>query len=98
MNPKSINTIRFIKEEKYNIAKKDWLVRALGSDKPLTELIKFTPDDMIYATKALAKELENDDDSETPPINLEELTSAVDQVDANVSNNCFENQNGHKFR
>lgn len=35
---------------------------------------------MIYATKALEETFQNDNDSETPPMNFEELTSAMDQV------------------
>lgn len=49
----------FIKEKKYNIAKPEWLERALGSDKPLTHLIDFTRDDMLFATESLAQQFDN---------------------------------------
>lgn len=35
----------------YNIVRSTWVERALGEDKPLTELLKFDPSDMIFSTR-----------------------------------------------
>lgn len=45
----------------YDIAKPEWLVRALGGDQPLSSLIKFTPDDMLFATDQLQQKFAADD-------------------------------------
>lgn len=44
-----------MKHKKYNIAKSEWLTRALGSTEPLERLIEFTRDDMICATDDLER-------------------------------------------
>lgn len=46
-----------IEKKLYNIATAQWLIRALGSDKSLSEIRKFTPSDMIFATPALEEQL-----------------------------------------
>lgn len=93
----------------HNVAKPEWLVRALGSDKPLTELIQFTPDDMIFATNALQEqfvaESDMDNDSETSSLIVHQnLSQSHDQEDLNVrSIFCFHfqikesKQNSYKF-
>ena len=87
-NPTSINAQKFKSKNQWNIAKKGWLVEALGSDRPLTELKKFTADDMVYATDALqeqfAAELNEDEDFETPPMNFENLNDSVEQMNMDV--------------
>lgn len=65
----------FIRSKKYNIAKSEWLRRALGSDKPLTALIKFTPNDLLFVTEQLQQQFDADpvqfDEYDTPPVDLE---------------------------
>lgn len=90
-NPKSINVRDYKRNYNVNIATTDWLRRALGSDQPLTELIKFTPNDIIHATEELKAQFEAeapqvDQNSETPPMNYEDLAQSHGQINANVSN------------
>lgn len=54
--------MKHIASKLYNIAKPEWLVRALGSNEPLNCLIKFTPDDMVFATEKLQEEFAVEDD------------------------------------
>lgn len=71
-NQNTLNVKKFINKKVHNIATPQWLVRALGSDKPLNQLIKFTPNDMVYATAALqeqfAAELDAGDETDTEPL------------------------------
>lgn len=71
-NPKMAQVAGFIKSKKYNIAKSEWLTRALGSDKPVTTLIKFTRNDMLFATDDLQQQFDADsqrfDECDTQPI------------------------------
>lgn len=67
----------FIKSKRYNIAKSEWLKRALGSEKPISKLIKFKRDDMIFATESLAQQFDTDselldDDADAPPLNADD--------------------------
>lgn len=82
--------IKFIDRKIWNIAKVEWLERALGSERPLHELINFTPNDMVYTTVELQEqfdaELDNDDYFETPPMNFDDRTLSADQMEANVRN------------
>lgn len=70
------------------MAKKGWLVEALGSEQPLTELKKFTADDMVYATDTLQRqfdaEVNEDEDFETPPMDFDNLNGSDEQLDMNV--------------
>ncbi|XP_055298259.1 DNA ligase 4 [Sitodiplosis mosellana] len=95
-NPKSINAGKFIEKKQYNIATKEWLIEALGSDQPLTELKKFTAADMVFATEELKEqfdaELDENDDFETPPINFENLSVSVEQMDTNDQSNFEDNE------
>lgn len=71
-NPKMLRVSMLIKDNIYDIAKSEWLKRALGSDQPLTTLIKLTRNDMLFATDSLEKQFDADselyDESETPPM------------------------------
>lgn len=63
-NPKMARVTMLINEKKYNIAKTDWLKRALGSDQPLDTLIKLTRNDMHFATESLEKQFDADSTQE----------------------------------
>lgn len=68
-NPKMLRVDMIIKENKYNVAKPEWLKRALGSDQPLTKLIEFTPDDMLFANDQLIHQFDADEfASDTQPM------------------------------
>lgn len=68
-NPNMFRVKLIIKENKYNVAKSDWLKRALGSDEPLVKLLEFTPDDMLFATEELKQRFEADEfSSDTQPM------------------------------
>lgn len=74
--PKTLPAKKHIESKSYNIAKPEWLVRALGSNEPLNCLIKFKPDDMLYATEELQEEFAAEDniyDSyDTEPMDVDE--------------------------
>lgn len=84
-NPKSLRAKEFIDKKQYNIATIQWLVRALGSDKPLKSLIKFTPNDMVFATPALEEQfatgLDADDETDTEPMNYDNLAQPMENDD-----------------
>lgn len=86
-NPKTLNAKKFINAKIYNVAKPQWLVRALGSDEPLTKLIQFKPDDMFFATETLkaqfAEEVDEYDDSEAPHMIFEKSSQSLDRVRMN---------------
>lgn len=90
-NPKMLRVSMIIKENKYNVAKPDWLKRALGSKEPITTLLKFTPEDMLFATEDLKEQFNADADQyecDTPPMefNVNEMladTSITDEADTN---------------
>lgn len=68
-NPRMLRVEMIIKENKYNVAKSEWLKRALGCDQPLTKLIELTPDDMLFATDTLKQQFDEDDFStDTQPM------------------------------
>lgn len=75
-DPKSLRVTKFIASKSNNIAKPQWLVRALGSEEPLKCLIKFTPDDMVFATDKLQEEFaaESDiyDSCDTEPMDIDD--------------------------
>lgn len=83
----------FIKKGLYNIASPQWLVRALGSDKPLTKLIKFTPSDMVFATPTLKEQFDMEmdmcDEVDTPPLNFDSATQPLDVSNYPVYIACF---------
>lgn len=72
-DPLMARVAMIIKGNKHNIAKSDWLKRALGSDKPLTTLAKFTPDDMLFATESLKNQFDAEqcDENDTEPMDLD---------------------------
>lgn len=85
--PKILRVEKFIKKKEYNIATPQWLVRALGSESPLTELIKFTPSDMIFATEKLQQHFNDELDMaedvyecDTPEIIFNEPTDVIDDI------------------
>lgn len=73
--PKTLPAIKLIESKSNNIAKPEWLVRALGSNEPLNCLIKFTPDDMVFATEELQEEFAAEDDiydsHDTEPMDID---------------------------
>lgn len=74
-NPKIGQVPGFIKSKKYNIATSDWLKRALGSDQPLTDLLEFTRNDMLFATEHLQQQFDADSERfecDTQPADLDE--------------------------
>lgn len=85
-NPKSARAQPILKMKDHNVAKVEWLKRALGSDKPLTKLIKFTKDDMHFITPALQHEFDAElnagDETDSEPMPTAE--QPMDQTDENV--------------
>lgn len=75
-NPKMLQVSQWIASKMYNIAKPDWLYRALGSNKPIEKLIKFTRDDMLFATDSLKQKFDEDlelfDECDTQPMDEDE--------------------------
>lgn len=75
---------KLIRENIYNIAKPEWLKRALGSVQPLTELIKLTQNDMLFATESLKKQFDADStpnyDNDTEPMDFSD-TVGMDKSD-----------------
>lgn len=72
-----------MKKKECNIATPQWLVRALGSEQPLSELIKFQASDMVFATDTLQAQFnaESDiaddvDEFDTPEMIFEDTTDA----------------------
>lgn len=89
-NPKTPRAQEMIRKfaNQCNIVKIEWLVRALGSAEPLTNLIKFTPNDVIFATPALQDqfdaELDTDDENDSEPMIYDNPTQAMDQINEHV--------------
>lgn len=79
----------YITTQKYNIAKVDWLIKALATDEPLTKLQEFHPNDMIFTTEKLKLEfIDKFDaygDSYTIPTSEDEVRELVDKMDPKVS-------------
>lgn len=85
---------KFVNKKENNIAKPQWLVRALGSDKPLASLIKFTPNDMVFATAALqeefAVELDAGDETYTEPLDIPIESTNENEADERVIDDIFQ--------
>lgn len=78
---------QLIQKKQYNIAKPDWLVRALGSNKPLTKLMELKRSDMIFATESLEQQFNADSekhdefDYDTQPM---DFNGSADEEQQNV--------------
>lgn len=84
----------YIKKAQNNIAKPEWLIRALGSDKPLKNLIKFTPNDMVYALPSLQQEFDADLDAgvetDSEPLIQHDNSEQPIEIVENVGiSNCY---------
>lgn len=78
--PKTLRVTQLIKKAIYDIATPQWLIRALGSDEPLTHLIKLTPGDIVFATDKLKEQFDAEadiyDECDTEPMEYEENEGA----------------------
>lgn len=78
-----------INSGKHNIVWSKWVEKALGEDKPLTKLLRFTPSDMIFATPALVEEFANHfdayGDSFTKQTTVEEMEEFLAKMPTDVS-------------
>lgn len=85
----SLRVKTLIKKGDHDIASANWLLRALGSSRPLIEMPKFNRKDMHYSTPATCQEIRNNfdkfDDSYTEPFqSTGELVEFLNNMDMSV--------------
>lgn len=77
------------KKETYDIAKVEWLLKAMQSDTPLDRLLPLHPSDMLHITDKLQQQFDQEfdpyGDSYTKPVDEAELGRLLDSMDFEVN-------------